>query len=974
MKFSLPRGWGGRPAQDGGCAPTANVRGSVDTFLASAIPFAAMADASTPGMLKVGARLAHYEVAELIGAGGMGQVYRARDVKLQREVALKLLPDGVTGDSERRQRFEREARAVAALNHPGVVTIHAVEEVDGRLFLVMELVHGQPLTDVIPRGGLPVDRLLAIAVPLMEAVSAAHARGIMHRDLKPANVMVTGDGHVKVLDFGLAKPSDVPEATGTTMTGVPDVITGQGRILGTVAYMSPEQAEGKAVDTRSDVFSLGVMLYEMATGTRPFAGDTSVSTMAAIIRDTPTPVTDVNAAIPRELWRVIRRALAKDPDRRPPSAKELRNELEELRRDLESGEISVPEPGPNRPPRATAVPPSSTGPDTAVASSGSVAPSVPGRRSMPRWALAGGALVLAAAAGGAVRWWPSGDVPPPGAPSAARVTVESVVSLTAEDGVELFPSLSPDGRWLVYAASEQGVGQTDILLRGVGGQTTINLTKDSLTSDSSPAFSPDGERIVFRSERDGGGLFVMGRTGESVRRVSTDGFNPAWSPDGTRLAYAGEPVNLPTGRSVRSALWVVSVDGGEPTRLTDVQDAMQPSWSPDGQRIVYWGLHGDSVQRDLWTVAATGGAPVRLTNDAAVDWSPVWAPDGRHVYYASDGTGNLNLWRIGIDPATGTPQGEPEPMTLPRQGIGHLSLAAGGSLLAAVSFTTQSNIEMLSLDAGLTQVTGRRRVTNVSENTSSPSISPDGEWIAFWRTTNGQEDVWIVKRDGTGLRQVTNDAARDRNPQFTPDGRHLLFYSDRGGRYQIWRMGRDGGDLRQVTDYPGIVIQGQSTRDGTRAVANLPLAQQNILFDPRVPAAGQAVERLAPFTAGGVFTATSWSPDARFIVGHSLRASGGIFLYEVAQRVFRELQAQGTGPVWTPDGRHIVFRNFGGTSAGFVSSDITVLDVKTGATRKVFSGNREALQAIDVSPDGRELAAVIVNRQADIVLAKLTPR
>ena len=225
---------------------------------------------ASAAVLVPGTRLGHYEIEALIGAGGMGQVYRARDTRLRRAVALKLLPDDTAHDPERRQRFEREAHAVAALNHPNIVTIHSVDEIDGRVFLTMELVSGQPLSAMIGRGGLPVGTLLKIAVPLADAVSAAHTRGITHRDLKPANAMVTSEGHVKVLDFGLAKLLDLSGATDRTATTPPDVISGQGRIVGTIAYMSPEQAEGRAVDARSDIFSLGVMLYEMATGERPF--------------------------------------------------------------------------------------------------------------------------------------------------------------------------------------------------------------------------------------------------------------------------------------------------------------------------------------------------------------------------------------------------------------------------------------------------------------------------------------------------------------------------------------------------------------------------------------------------------------------------------------------------------------------------------------------------------------------------------
>ncbi len=333
-----------------------------------------------PKSLAAGTRLAHYEIIGLLGAGGMGEVYRARDTKLQREVALKVLPPDTAANPERRQRFEREARAVAALNHPNIVTIHSVDEVDGRLFLTMELVDGQPLSELIRPGGLPIYQLLAIATPLADAVSAAHARGITHRDLKPANVMVASTRQVKVLDFGLAKLLDPSLITDSMATEAPQVITGQGNILGTIAYMAPEQAEGKPVDARSDIFSLGVMLYEMATGERPFKGDTSVSTLAAIMRDTPKPVTEVNPAIPKELGRVIRRALSKDPERRQQTGKDLRNELDDLRKELESGELTA-----------------------STSQTAAVRAAAPPPRRIP-WAAVAAGLALVAAAGAGVTW------------------------------------------------------------------------------------------------------------------------------------------------------------------------------------------------------------------------------------------------------------------------------------------------------------------------------------------------------------------------------------------------------------------------------------------------------------------------------------------------------------------------------------------------------------------------------------------
>ena len=317
--------------------------------------------------LRVGQTIGHYRVLRQLGAGGMGEVYEAEDAKLGRHVALKVLPEETARDPQMRRRFEREAKAIAALNHPNIVTIYSVEEAEGLDFITMELIEGQTLREALPRGGMPLDRLLALAIPLSEAVAAAHQQGITHRDLKPENVILGRDGKVKVLDFGLAKVGAFFGRSGDASHLPTRALTEEGRIVGTVAYMSPEQAEGKPVDPRSDVFTLGIILYEMSTGQQPFRGDTAMSILSSILKENPPPVTQVNATLPRDLSRIVNRCLSKDPARRFQSALGLSTELAEVRQLLDSGELAAV--GPGAPRSGVVSAPSISGPSSIPAPS-----------------------------------------------------------------------------------------------------------------------------------------------------------------------------------------------------------------------------------------------------------------------------------------------------------------------------------------------------------------------------------------------------------------------------------------------------------------------------------------------------------------------------------------------------------------------------------------------------------------------------
>ncbi len=535
--------------------------------------------------MEAGHRLGHYTIVRALGRGGMGEVYVAHDARLNRQVALKVLHSDMAGDAERHERFRREAQAVAALTHPNIVTIHAVEDIDGVQFITLELVEGRTLDRLITAGGLSLEKFFAIAIPLTDAVAAAHARGIAHRDLKPANVMVTLDDRVKVLDFGLAKLLE-PASSDSRVTALAGPhLTGEGTIVGTAAYMSPEQAEGKPLDHRTDLFSLGVLFYEMATGERPFKGDTQLAVLSAIVRDTPPSVTDLNARVPRHLGRIIRKALEKHAGRRYQTALDLRNDLDELKHEIDSGEIVIS--------------------GDSVSDQEMVRlPALSRKRAL---ALTGAVAAVGLAIAG-LAWWRGwlGE--------ADRPTVIAVRALTST-GTDFAPTISPDGEWIAYTRRSPGQ-PAEIFLQSLGDRTAVQLTRD-LGPVGLPAFSPDGTQIAFSGLDHPGAIYLMKRMGGDVRRLTERGFTPAWSPGGTRIVFGLEAVTgNPYARDQRDReLVVVDVGTGKQTD-TGIKDAVQPAWSPNGQRIAFWGMN-EQARRDIYTASADGkdgGKRMAITN------------------------------------------------------------------------------------------------------------------------------------------------------------------------------------------------------------------------------------------------------------------------------------------------------------------------------------------------------------------------
>jgi Tol biopolymer transport system component/tRNA A-37 threonylcarbamoyl transferase component Bud32 len=866
--------------------------------------------------LSPGSELGGFEIVGIIGAGGMGVVYRARDRKLRRDVALKVLPPEFAADAVRMQRFQREAQAVAALNHPNVVTIYAVEESEGTHFLVMELIDGTSLVNMIPPDGLPLTQVLRYALPIADAMVAAHQQSIVHRDLKPANVMIRSDGRVKVLDFGLAKvaPAVAEHSDGTT-----ELVTDSMNVVGTTGYMSPEQAEGKAVDARSDIFSLGVMLYEMASGTRPFKGDSSLAILTSILRDDPPPLTEVKPGLPFDYERIVGRCLAKDPTRRYQTALDVRTELDELSKDLSSGSTSR---------RAMAAP----------------AP-----KRLP-WLVPVSAMVIVLALGAAA--WRFRGVDPGPAPVPVNFQ-----QLTSQPGGEMFARISPDGQWVVYTG--EGQGNRDIYLQRIGGQLPINLTADSPDDDEQPVFSPDGERIVFRSSRDGGGLFVMGRTGEAVKRISREGFNPDWSPDGKRLVYTTSRTEFrPQNAEQRGRLMLVDIDGGDPREIHP--GAMMPRWSPDGSRLAFAGrMGGAEGSSNIVSMPASGGDPTPVTQDNFLNWNPVWSPDGASLFFVSNRGGSPNIWRVAVDQRSGDVRGEPEAVTTPAGIVAHLSISVDGRQLAYSAVQETQNIETVRFNPETAEVVGQPQLlTTGSRFWANPDPSPDGTQAVFYSQIAPEGHLYVGRADGSGsLRQLTEGPGIDRVPRWSPDGQWIATFSDRTKELQVWVIRPDGSDSRQVTNIPSSVVAWSPDSRRMAVARGAGGAIVNAQDPPE-----SSVQDLVMGTEQK-FVPNSWSHDGLWLAGMPTFNSVGIGIYSLQKHTLEYHTNFGEWPVWLPDSRRVLFVTRG--------REYHILDTRTKTTTRIWSSLRDTLGPPRLSRDGKALFYQRRVTESDVWVATL---
>jgi len=721
-----------------------------------------------------GIHLGPYEICSPLGAGGMGEVYKARDPRLGRFVAVKVLLTCGPADAETKRRFAQEARAASALNHPGIVTVYDVGSEGEFDYIAMEFVEGRTLESLIPRSGLSIGEVLRYSTQTADAIAKAHSASILHRDLKPGNLIVTADGFVKVLDFGLAKVMDSPSAAGERTTGSVVNITREGTVMGTAAYMSPEQAEGKVLDCRSDIFSFGAVLYEMATGQKPFQGDTPISTILRILRDEPKSVRELRSETPPELERLIRRCLKKDPARRIQSMSDLKVALEELKEEFDSGQLRAVSPA--------------RGATMSLLRTGAVI------------------LGLAAITIPAVHLVTRGD---------AHVTASRPVPLTSYQGDERQPDLSPDGSQVAFTWNGEKQDNWDIYLKVVGSSDApLRLTTDP-ASDTKPKWSPDGKLIAFvRSAADNDAIMLTSALGGADRRLTA--FPTAieagisWSPDSKWLAVAAGARKGPT------TLRLVSAETGESRVLTEPPawsgGDFDPAFSPDGRSLAFVREFGMNVE-ELWVLPlsqtyAPEGEPKKILGDGKQNHSPAWSADGRELIFSSGELALAGMYRMPAD-------GSAAPVRIDSLGDGVSEPALSRSRHRLAFARTFRSASVWRLDRRSKSPVAQQFIASSSFRDVFPQYSPDGRRIVFYSNRTGVNQIWTCNADGTQPVQLTSmTGTTTGTPRWSPDGQRISFDSNSGGHWQIYVVDAGGGEPKAVTGGEWINVVSSWSRDG----------------------------------------------------------------------------------------------------------------------------------------------------------------
>jgi Tol biopolymer transport system component/serine/threonine protein kinase len=836
-----------------------------------------------PGQSLMGCRLGHYEIRSYIGAGGMGEVYRACDTRLGRDVAIKVLPEALAHSQPRLQGLDQEARAASALSHPNICVIYEVgETADNRHFIAMEYIEGLTLRELLAQRPLDLKQLLDVAIQIASALAAAHAAGVVHRDIKPENIMVRRDGYVKVLDFGLAKFTPERATTPEALARSP-FVTDQRMVMGTACYMAPEQVRGLAVDARTDLWSLGVVLYEMLAGHPPFARRTIGDVVAAILEQEPAPLRRDLGRAPEALECLVSKALRKDRNQRYQTAEEMLADLSSLRRRLEAdaeidrsvwpglyiGKTSRTSGGQGMPQAVV------TSADPQVAGAAIAGPrfwaehltATFNRRRT--WAAALASVMVIIIVGLALRSWKGGAHPT----GAERASAMKIVPITSLRGLESGIAFSPDGSQIAFSWNKDAGYQYGVYVKPIGQETARQLTDHGY----GPTWSPDGQQLAFMriASTDASGIFIVSAAGGPARKLHTVGWRATdhphhrvhWSPDGQLIAFCA-----PSSDRKPEAIYLLSVADRHVSQLTFPPDDsfgdQQAVFSPDGKTVAFV-RESHELAADIYLVNLDGGEPTRMTFDNAHIWGLTWHPNGREIVFCSQREGQLRLalYRISIA------GGQPEKIPISSELAFHPEISRQGDRLAYVQDSYDLNIWRVDLSRSRGQKAVWTKLISSTLREASPQISPDGRKIVFESGRSGYSEIWACDADGTNpvrLTSFSSGTVTD-SPRWSPDAGAVVFSARLEGHSDIFIIDVRGEQLRRLTTDPGDELVPSWSRDGCSIYFAANRRGQWQVW--KMPAAGG--EAVAVTRHGGY--AAFESPDGESLYFSKAPMQGGIW-------------------------------------------------------------------------------------------------
>jgi serine/threonine protein kinase/Tol biopolymer transport system component len=854
----------------------------------------------------IGQRFSHYRIVEKLGGGGMGVVYKAEDTSLGRFVALKFLPDDVAQDPQALERFRREARAASALNHPNICVIYEVGEAQRRRFIAMEFLDGTTLRQRIGEGRLPLAQLLDLGIEIADALDAAHVHGIIHRDIKPANIFITQRGHAKVLDFGLAKLAVGDEATisGDTFGGItrsPEELNRRGSALGTIPYMSPEQALGLALDSRTDLFSFGVVLYEMATGVLPFTGQTTAAAFDSLIHGVPEWPLRFDPSTPLELERIVRKALEKDPARRYASAAEMRTDLQNLRRATESGLApatgSAVKPAPDSKERIRSFFTTTATPLKPQARVGIAAKVVM-------------AICAAAALVVGVLFMRSPESPP---------VVLSSLQITS-DGISK-RSLVTDGTRLYFAENVSGHS----VLRQVstsGGETAP--VPISLVSADIYDFYPGRSELLVKGVAEGSEtewpVWILPLPAGTLRQVGDVlAHGATWAPDGQHIVYVR-----------KSSLYVCNPDGSDSRELVTVPGVpFAPRFSPDGRRLRFTIRDTNQRTSSLWEVSPDGKELHPLLPEwdkPPQEFGGAWTPDGEYFLFESTRDHTQNIWVQREGTSLFRKAGEPNQLTVGPLLFSNPTPSVDGKKLFVIG--QQRRFDLIGLDSKSQQFS----VYLPGVSAGEVDIQRNGDWITY--VVHPELTLWRSKLDGSSRTQLTYAPMQAHMPRWSPDGTQIAFMASRPGRpWKIFVTSAEGGTPKELT--AGDRNQGDPTwmpKGDAVVFAGMPWLEYQTVSGPNIHMVDLKTSQISDVPGSENLFSPRCSQDGRYIAALSADSTK-LMLYDVEKKSWRELAAARFGfETWSHDGKYLYAEDYSDKI-----DDMVRVNVANGKLERLFS-------------------------------------